>query len=146
MPRNIIRLAGSNYERIKALTGVEVLQNREVVISKDTSELYVGKENGELSLLGNVHIGQKFMDIQEVAPEKGRLFYNDGSGILYVGNGSGWRRVGYRLAHNSGLMLDELTGELRVNVDSQTIKVNESGKLETNHSDYQFLSSKIERN
>lgn len=136
MPRNIIRLAGGTYERLKALVGTERLKDREVVISKNTNELYVGKSDGSFELLGNVHLGNTIADIRNIDPQRGRFFYNSESGVLYLANGDGWKRIGVKITSGSGLSINESTGELTVNVDNKSIVINPEGKIAVENTDY----------
>ena len=136
MARNIIRLAGGNYSKLKSLMGDEALKDREVVVAKDTNELYVGKGNGEYSLLGNVHIGKNKADINSVDPEKGRFYFVEQTGMLYIGTGTGWKRAGVIIPILSGLELNEETGELKVKVDNNSIIINNSGNLAVKNTDF----------
>ena len=129
-------VAGADFIRIKALKGTEVLRDREVVISKDTNELFVGKGDGRYDLLNGVHMGTSTGDMQNLDPVDGRLFFNESSGLLYLANGTGWKRIGIRITFDSGLKYNEETGELKVNIDNNSIIINKTGQLETNNADY----------
>ena len=135
MARNKIKLAGGKYTSLKALTGPDALEYREVVLTTDTHELFAGTGNGEFSLLGNVAIGTK-AQLTETDPIEGRLFFDYVNGVLYVGTGSGWKKSGFTLADKSGLKFDEETGDLSVSTDNETIIVNEDNELEVNNVDY----------
>lgn len=135
MSRNIIKLAGGKYVSLKALSGSEMLQYREVVLTTDTHELYAGTGNGEFALLGNVIIGTKAR-LSSTDPVEGRLYFDYNNGIMYVGTGVGWKRNGLSIAAKSALLIDELTGELSVATDNETIVVNNENQLEVNNTDY----------
>ena len=135
MARNIIKLAGGKYISLKALSGSEMLQYREVVLTTDTHELYAGTGNGEFALLGNVTIGTK-AELSSTDPVKGRLYFDYVNGIMYVGNGIGWKRNGLSIANKSALVIDEFTGELSVVVDDKSIVINDINQLEVNNTDY----------
>ncbi len=135
MSRNIIKLAGGRYVSLKALSGSEMLQYREVVLTTDTHELYAGTGNGEFALLGNVTIGTK-AELSSTDPVKGRLYFDHTNGIMYVGNGVGWKRNGLTIADKSALVIDEFTGELKVLVDNESVVINEENQLEVNNTDY----------
>ena len=131
MSRNIIKLAGGKYLSLKALSGSEMLQYREVVLTTDTHELYAGTGGGEFALLGNVIIGTK-LELNTTDPVQGRLFFDYANGVMYVGNGAGWKRAGLTLASKSALTIDETTGELKVVVDNRSIVINDVNQLEVN--------------
>lgn len=135
MARNIIQLAGGSFENLKNLSGPARLRDREVVIAKDTNELYVGKEDGSFKLLGNVHLG---MDSSEVDPQRGRFFFNELTGTLLVANGVGWRKIVPEtlLRVGDGLRLNAETGLVEVDVDDQSIVINENGKIAVKNTDY----------
>ena len=135
MARNRIKLAGGKYTSLKALTGPDALEFREVVLTTDTHELFAGTGNGEFSLLGNVAIGTK-AELTQTDPLEGRLFFDYQSGVLYVGTGSGWKRSGFTLAEKSGLKYDAETGDLSVSTDNETIIINNDNELEVNNVDY----------
>ena len=135
MARNRIKLAGGKYTSLKALTGPDALEYREVVLTTDTHELFAGTGNGEFSLLGNVAIGTK-AQLSETDPVEGRLFFDYVNGVLYVGTGSGWKKSGFTVADKSGLKFDVETGDLYVSTDNETIIVNEENELEVNNVDY----------
>lgn len=136
MARNIIRLAGGTYARLKALTGIEKLKGREVVITTDTNELFVGKDDGSFELLGGVHFGETLNDISLVDPKSGRFFYDQENSILYLANGIGWKKVAVQIKTKDGLAYDEKTGELTLQVDNKSILINEDGNLETGNIDF----------
>lgn len=136
MSRNIIKLAGGTYARLKALSGSEVLKDREVVISKDTSELFVGNADGTFNLLGNVIVGENISEINNVDPEKGRFFFNSEKSNLYFGTGTGWKLVGINIARLGGLATNEITGEIYVNIDNNSIIMTTDGKLSVGNTDY----------
>jgi len=135
MARNKIKLAGGRYSSLKALSGPDALDYREVVLTTDTHELYAGTGGGEFSLLGNVTIGNK-SQLVETDPLEGRLFFDYVNGVLYIGTGSGWKKTGFTLAEKSGLKFDEETGDLMVSTDNTTIIINNDNELEVNNVDY----------
>ena len=135
MARNRIKLAGGKYNSLKALAGPDALEFREVVLTTDTHELFAGTGGGEFSLLGNVTIGTR-TELTATDPLEGRLFFDYPNGILYIGTGSGWRRSGFTVADNSGLIMDPVTGDLMVSTDNETIIVNDENELEVNNVDY----------
>lgn len=136
MSRKIIQLAGSTFLRIKSLSGADVLKDREVVISKDTSELVLGNSDGSFNIVSNLHIGLDKNEMNSIDPVKGRFFYNETRGLLYAGNGTKWKKVGILIPDKSGLILNEETNELKVKVDEETMIINSDGALETNNADY----------
>ncbi len=135
MARNRIKLAGGKYNSLKALTGPDALEFREVVITTDTHELFAGTGEGEFSLLGNVTIGTR-ANLTATDPLEGRLFFDYSAGVLYVGSGTGWKRSGFTLAEKSGLTFDPISGDLMVSTDNETIVVNSDNELEVNNVDY----------
>jgi len=135
MARNRIKLAGGKYNSLKALTGPDALEFREVVITTDTNELFAGTGEGEFSLLGNVTIGTK-TNLTATDPLEGRLYFDYSSGVLYIGTGNGWKRSGFTLAEKSGLTFDPVSGDLMVSTDNETIVVNNNNELEVNNVDY----------
>ena len=135
MARNKILLAGGSYINLKALAGNEALENREVVLTTDTHELFAGTGNGDYSLLGNVTIGSKSR-LSTVDPVEGRFYFDYENGILYVGTGMGWKRCGISLSPKSALSFDAFTGELTVVTDNETIVINDENALEVNNIDY----------
>ena len=135
MARNRIKLAGGKYNSLKALTGPNALEFREVVITTDTHELFAGTGEGEFSLLGNVTIGTK-TNLTATDPLEGRLYFDYSAGVLYVGTGNGWKRSGFTLAEKSGLTFDPISGDLMVSTDNETIVVNNDNELEVNNVDY----------
>ena len=138
MARNRIKLAGGTYSSLRALSGPDALEYREVVLTTDTHELFAGTGNGEFSLLGNVTIGNK-TKLTATDPLEGRLYFDYVSGILYVGTGSGWKRTGMTIAEKSGLTFDEETGDLVISTDNETIVINNDNELEVNNIDYGFF-------
>lgn len=136
MARKIIKLAGSTYTRIRSLRNDEILQDREVVISKDTSELIIGTGDGYFKVVTNLHIGKNKSELNQVDPLVGRFFYDDKSGLLYTGSGTGWKRVGVSVDGKHGLTMDDSTGELKVKVDDKSITFDSDGNLMVKDTDY----------
>ena len=136
MSRNIIKLAGGTYTRLKGLSGSEALHGREVVLTTDTNELYVGKGDGTYHLLGNTIFGGSLSEIQETDPLEGRYFYDSEKGNLYLANGTGWKKVGVSYDVLRGLGLDDTSGELYIKVDEKFIIFDEQGRLTLGNTDY----------
>lgn len=136
MARKIIKLAGGSYTRLKALSGSEQLQGREVVITTDTHELYVGNGDGSFDLLGNILFGNLKDDITTVDPQKGRMFFDEITKCLFIGNGTGWKRIGISYSNLKGLNYNNETDELEVKVDNISIIFNSNGELSINNTDY----------
>lgn len=136
MARKIIKLAGGLYSKLKMLSGAEALQEREVIVTTDTKELYVGASDGSFSLVNGVLFGDTLNNIQEYDPEKGRFFFNLEKGNLYIGTGTGWNLIGIVLKNLGGLVKDSNSGEISVNVDGVSIIINENGELTIGNTDY----------
>lgn len=135
MARNKIKLAGGRYINLKALSGAESLEYREVVLTTDTHELFAGIGNGDFTLLGNVTIGTKSR-LGTIDPLHGRLFFDYENGILYVGTDLSWKRCGIVVGNRSALSIDAFTGELFINTDNESIIINENNALAVNNTDY----------
>lgn len=138
MARNIIRLAGGTYERLKRLSGSDVLRDREVVISRDTHELYAGTGDGSYELLSNVHIGNTADDILSIDPQNGRLYYSEDKGRLFVANGTSWKKISSSIdvLPNCGLVYNSETGKLELKIDNESIIVDENGNLAVGNTNY----------
>ena len=135
MARNRIKLAGGKYINLKALSGAESLEYREVVLTTDTHELFAGTETGDFTLLGNVTIGTKSR-LGATDPLYGRLFFDYENGILYVGTDLSWKRCGIVVGNRSALSIDAFTGELFINTDNESIIINDNNALAVNNTDY----------
>ena len=136
MSRNIIKLAGGSYSRLKGLSGSEALKDREVVVTTDTYELYVGRGDGTYHLLGNTIFGGSLSEIQDTDPLEGRYFFDSSKGILYLGNGTGWKKVGITYDKLRGLGFDDKTGDLYVQVDNKFIVFDSEGRITLGNTDY----------
>lgn len=134
MARNIIKLAGGSYTRLKALSGSEQLQGREVVISTDTHELYVGNGDGSFDLLGNILFGSK--EDESIYPQRGRLLFDTEKSLLFIGTGSEWKKIGVDYSSSKGLNYNEETGEVEIKVDDESIVFNPEGELSVQNTDY----------
>lgn len=134
MARKIIKLAGGQYKSLKALSGAEALKGREVVVTMDTKELFVGNGDDTYSLLGSAIFGTK-NDLYQTDSLKGRFFFDTEKETLYLANGVGWKRIGIRVSDFGGLTIDPESSKLSINTDNQTIIIDQQNKLKVNIDD-----------
>lgn len=87
MARKILQLAGGTYTSLAALSGGTALNDRELVVTSDTHELYIGDSTGRFHLAGQALFGDSAT--RTTTPSKpGRFFYDTTTAVLYMGVGS----------------------------------------------------------
>jgi len=91
--RKVLQIAGGDYTDLKALSGNNAIQPRELLVSTDTNELFVGDGVGNSILVGRAKVGAT-ADKALIAPVAGRFFFDAETNTLFVGDGTSWKLVG----------------------------------------------------
>lgn len=128
MPRNaVIKLAGGTFSALTGLTGADALQDREVVLTTDTHELFVGNPSSSgtsgYSLLGSVIFCKTSRERAGHTPLPERLLWDDQEKLLYCGNGTIWEPTSVTIASDGALEKDSISNDLRVKVDKKFLKI-----------------------
>ena len=90
--RKVLQLAGSTAESIKALTGDNALQAREILVSTDTHQLFIGNGDDTYTIIGSVTSGTS-AERGDATATKGQLFFDTDENKLYIGDGTSWKPV-----------------------------------------------------
>lgn len=90
--RKLVQFSGSTLAGVTGLTGDNAIQDRELLVSTDTQELFLGS-GGKPVLIGRCIISDVNPAV-ETATVSGRAHLNTVSGILYISDGTQWVPTG----------------------------------------------------
>lgn len=117
--RKVLQLAGSTIEKIKALTGDEAIQERELLLAVDTGELIVGIGGGSYKVIGSGGSdGGSFKATLGTTAEReaaeaveGTLFFDTDLNTLFIGDGTEWKEAGsaFELPENVLVKIEDAT-------------------------------------
>ena len=88
--RKLLQLAGSTLAKIKALTGDDALQPREIVVATDTGNIVLGLSDGKQAVIGSTTRGTT-EERTAADPISGSFFFDTTEGKLYIGSGTAWQ-------------------------------------------------------
>ena len=91
--RKILQLAGSKLATINALSGVDAIKERELIVSTDTGTLMLGKGDGSYKVVGNALRGAT-AERAAVQPLAGTFFFDTTQNLLFIADGSSWQLAG----------------------------------------------------